>query len=69
MGKVEMVNMVLSSLPTFYMCSLKLPSAIIKKIGFLWRGLDINVKKPPVVEWNLVTRLKRERGLGVLNID
>jgi hypothetical protein len=31
-GKLQMVNSVLSSLPTFYMCSIKIPVGIINQI-------------------------------------
>jgi hypothetical protein len=44
-----MVNAVFSSLPTYYMCTLKLPKTVIKQIDkfrrhCLWRGSDINAK-------------------------
>jgi hypothetical protein len=53
-GKLEMVNLVLSSMTTFYMCSIKVPIKIFNKIDkyrryYLWRGDDINAKKPPLV--------------------
>jgi hypothetical protein len=69
-----MVNSVLSALPTFYMCTLKLPPSIVKQIDkyrkhCLWRGGDINAKKPPLAAWSLVTKPKSEGGLGVLNIS
>jgi hypothetical protein len=49
-GKLQMVNSVLSSLTTFYLCSIKVPITIIKQIDkykryYLWRGEDINAKK------------------------
>jgi len=31
-GRLQMTNAVLSSLPTFYMCTLELPKAVIKQI-------------------------------------
>jgi hypothetical protein len=62
-----MVNSVLSSLPTFYMCSIKVPQEIWKQIDkykrhCLWRGGDINAKKPPLVAWKMVTRPKSKGG-------
>jgi hypothetical protein len=42
-GRLEMVSSVLSSLPTFYMSTIKLPPTIIKQINkyrkhCIWRG-------------------------------
>jgi hypothetical protein len=49
-GKLEMVNSVLTALPTFYMCTLKLPPTVVKQIDKyrkhrLWWGADLNEKK------------------------
>lgn len=72
-GKVEMVNVVLSSLPTFFMCNLKILATIINQINQyrrygLWRGLDIDIRKQPLAAWKLVTGPKREGGLGVISL-
>jgi hypothetical protein len=45
--RLQMVNTVLSSLPTYYMCMLRLPKTVIKHIDkyrrhCLWRDVDIN---------------------------
>jgi hypothetical protein len=53
-----MVNAVFSSLPTYYMCTLKLPITVIKQIDklrrhCLWRGADINAKNLPKLLGNL----------------
>jgi len=42
-GRLELTNAVFTSLPTFFMCTLKLPKNVIKKIDSfrkhcLWRG-------------------------------
>jgi hypothetical protein len=34
----------------------------------LWKGGDINSKKPPLVAWNMVTKPKNKGGLGVINL-
>jgi hypothetical protein len=52
-GKLRLVNSVLSSLTTFYLCSIKVHVTIIKQVDkyrrhCLWRGSDINAKKPPL---------------------
>jgi hypothetical protein len=63
----------MSSLLTFYMCTIKLPISIIKQIDkykrhCLWRGGNLNAKKPPLAAWKLVTRPKKKGGLGVLGL-
>jgi hypothetical protein len=60
-----MVNAVFSSLPTYYMCTLKLPKMVIKHIDkfrrhCLWRGADINAKKLPQVAWKTVCKPKAQ---------
>jgi hypothetical protein len=47
---LQLVNSVLSSLVTFYLCSIKVPITIIKQVDkymrhCLWRGSDLNAKK------------------------
>jgi hypothetical protein len=51
-GRLQLSNVVFTSLPTFFMCSLALPNAVIKQIDkyrkhCLWRGSNINARKPP----------------------
>jgi hypothetical protein len=53
-GKLEMVKSVLSSMPTYYMTTMKVSISILNQVdkyrrhGFC-RGSDINSKKPPLV--------------------
>jgi hypothetical protein len=68
-GRLQMVNAVFSSLPTYYMCTLKLPKMVIKHIDklrrhCLWRGADLNAKKPPQVAWKSVCKPKFQGGIG-----
>jgi hypothetical protein len=58
-GKLEMVNSVLSSLATFYMCSIKVPISILEQVDkyqrhCLWRGGYITSRKPPLASWKMV---------------
>jgi hypothetical protein len=62
-----MVNSVLSSLPTFYMCAVKVPIEILNQIDryrrhCLWHGGDLNAKKPPLAAWKLVCKPKKKGG-------
>jgi hypothetical protein len=64
-GRLEMVNSVFSALPTFYMGKVKLPPTVVKQVDkyrkyCMWRGSDINGKKPPLAAWSLATRPKSE---------
>jgi hypothetical protein len=68
-----MVNSILSSLPTFFMCSIKVPIEILNQIDkyrkhCLWRGGEIERKKPPLAAWDLVTRPKMKGGLSVIHL-
>jgi hypothetical protein len=71
--KLEMVNSVLSSLASFYMCSIKVPITILEQVDkyrhhCLSRGGDTTSKKPPLASWKMVTKPKLKGGLGVLNL-
>jgi hypothetical protein len=61
-------------LPTFTMCTFLLPKTVIKQIDkykkhCLWRGLDLNNKKPPKAAWPMVCVPTPEGGLGVLDLQ
>jgi hypothetical protein len=73
-GRLQITNVVMSSLPTFYMCTLEIPKAVIKQIdkfrkNCLWRGNNINGGKPPKAAWKMVCNSKEEGGLGIINIE
>ena len=68
-----MVNSVLSSLPTFYLISLKVYKWLIGEIDkyrrhYLRRDKDSD-KKKPLTTWDLVCRPKYQGGLGVINLS
>jgi hypothetical protein len=71
-GKLQLVNSVLSSLPTFYMCSASLPVAVheyFDKIRYnsLWRKFDVNANAKPLVAWKKCTKPKQKGRLGIIN--
>lgn len=73
-GRLQLVNSILSSLPTYYMCSLKLPVAVVEIIdkyrkNCLWRGSDFRKKGYNLAAWNLVMKPKEKGGLGVINLS
>jgi hypothetical protein len=52
-ARLQLVNSILSSLPSFYLCAIKVPIVILNQIDkykhhCLWRGSDINAKKLPM---------------------
>ena len=73
-GRLQLVNSVLSSLPTYYMCSLKLPVAVVEAIDkyrkdCLWRGSDFRRKGYNLAAWKMVMKPKDKGGLGVVNLQ
>jgi hypothetical protein len=55
-GKLEMVNSVLSSLPTFYMCTLKLYKGIIKPLDKYRRRCpfgEVEISQSTIHLWQL----------------
>jgi hypothetical protein len=72
-GRLILVNSVLSALPTFYMCSLKIPPQIIKQIDVyrkhcLWIKGDITRKGTCLVAWETACKPKDQGGLGIIDI-
>jgi hypothetical protein len=73
-GRLIMVNSVLSTLPTFYMCSLKLPPQVIKQIDIyikhcLWSKGDISRRGTCLVAWETACKPKKEGGLGIIDLE
>jgi len=73
-GRLIMVNFVLSALPTFYMCSLKIPPQVIKQIDIfrkhcLWSKGDINRKGKCLAAWEVACKPKDQGGLDIIDIQ
>jgi hypothetical protein len=65
---MQMVDSVMSSLATYYICSNKVPIGILQQVDkyrrhCLWRGGDINGRKLPSAACKMVTKPKRKGGL------
>jgi len=72
-GRLQLINFVILSLPTYYLRSLKLPVAIIEIIDkhwkiCLWRGSKFKRKGYNLAAWGLVQRPKSTSGLGAINL-
>lgn len=68
-----MMNVVLTAMPTYTMCTYLLPKTVIKQVGkirkhCLWRRTDLNSKNLAKATWTLVCVPKERGGLGVLNL-
>jgi hypothetical protein len=68
-GKLEMVNSVLMALPTFYMCTLKLPPTMVKQMtnieNTVFGGVLTLMAKKPLSQlgtWSLDQRVKEALG-------
>jgi hypothetical protein len=72
-SKLQLVNSVLSSLPTFTMCSIDVPVAVLEyfnkaRRNCMWHNSDINAKNKPMVAWKKCSKPKRKGGLGIINL-
>lgn len=73
-GRLILVNSVFSALPTFYMCSLKIPPQVIKQIDtfrkhYLWTKGDINRKGKNIAAWDTACKPKDQGGLGIIDLQ
>jgi len=73
LGRLQLVNSVILSLPTYYMCTLKLPNTVLDVIdkfrkNSLWRGTDVNAKEYNLSAWEMVIVPKDKGGLGAKNL-
>jgi hypothetical protein len=69
----KLVNSALSSLPTFYMCAIKVPIDILNQVDkyrrhCLWKGGDMNTRKQSLAAWKIVTCPMSKGGLGVIKL-
>jgi len=73
-GRLRLVNVVLTSIPTYYLTVFKLQKWAIKKIdklrrSFLWKGSTDANGGHCLVKWSKVMRPKNFGGLSVLDLD
>lgn len=69
LGRLQMVNSVITPTILYPMCTLKLHKGVIESIDrarkqCLWRGNDLNNKGENLAAWPMVTLPKQKGGLG-----
>lgn len=72
-GRVTMINVVLSTIPMYYMSCIKWPDRSIDAIdeiqrAFLWRGHKEIHGGHYLVAWTTITLPKEQGGLGLRNL-
>lgn len=72
-GRLVHLKVVISALPIFAMCCIRVPFPILDHFeksgrGFLWYGKDINKHGKFLVKWDVVCLPKKAGGLGVLDL-
>jgi hypothetical protein len=72
-GSLLMTNAVFTSIPMFQMGTFLLPKTVLEQIDkyrkhCLWRGSNVNDKRPPKAAGHMVCLPKEEGGLGVINL-
>ena len=72
-GMLTLIIYVLSSIPTYYMCSLQLSVSVAKAIdtarkNCLWRGNNPSSSRKSLASWEIVFRPKVKGGLGIINL-
>jgi hypothetical protein len=72
-GRLQLVNSVFSSSPTYIMCSVVVPLTVHEYFDrirrhCMWKNSDFNSRSKPTVAWKKCTKSKRKRGLGIINL-
>lgn len=72
-GRLIHLKVVISALPIFAMCCIRVPFTILDHFeksgrGCLWYGKGINKHGKCLVKWDTVCLPKKARGLGVLDL-
>lgn len=63
--RLTLINSTLSPLPTYTICTVKLPISIINSIdqarrNCLWNDNDVNANRKPMISWDKVTAPQRK---------
>ena len=72
--RLTIVNSVLSALPTFLMCSIKLNKTFIKSVDrsrryCLWDKREDSSSVAGLAAWDMICKPKSKGGMGVINLE
>jgi hypothetical protein len=76
-GRLQLVNSVFSSSPTYTMCSVAVPLTVHEYFdrirrhcmwNCMWKNLDFNSISKPMVAWKKCTKPKRKGGPGIISL-
>ena len=72
-GRLIVVKSIISSIPNFAFCTIKMPIGFVEHVekssrGFLWAGKEIEKRGNCLVKWDKVCKPKKAGGLGVLDL-
>lgn len=72
-GRSTLIKAVLSSLPSYHMQTMLLPKGLLRDLDklsrdFLWGDKD-NARKLHLLSWDLITKDKKDGGLGIKNLE
>jgi len=73
-GRLKLLNMVLSSLPVYFLIAFHPKKWLLQKIdkirrGFLWKGSSVASGGQCLVAWDKLKRTKSLEGLRVLDVE
>ena len=71
-GRLQLIGSCLSSMSTYFLCSLEIPAGIIKQIyriirQCLWRGNNPDSKKQSLASLEMICKPKSSGGLGIID--
>jgi hypothetical protein len=72
-GRLQLVNSVLSSSPIYTMCSVAIPRTVHEYFNrirrhCMWKSSDFHSRSKPIVAWKKYTKPKRKGGMCIINL-
>jgi hypothetical protein len=72
-AKLQLVDSALSSMSTFFLCSLQIPPSILNQLNrilrqCLWR-VNIDTPKKSLASWEMLCKHKNKGGVGIVNFQ
>jgi hypothetical protein len=72
-ARLQLVDSALSSMSTFFLCSIQIPPGILNQLNrilrqCLWRD-NIDTPKQSLAAWEMICKLKNKGGVGIVNFQ